>query len=199
MCEAIVSTCQESRLRRSSNRVCDVRNEAVQHLDNSCSLRALCRFVRRSVKCERWAVVSHCGFTSGEPGTQAGMISLRLTHFTQSLEHILYKQSALFSSIHALCSQSVQKAAGLMKWKWLIITRAMTAALSRHHTLAYLWHCVSGAVLYWTDTRSIYSFYPSSFLPTHWNCVGSASVFHLRRSQAVKKSDWITYELIRSA
>lgn len=136
--------------------------------------RPVC-LVELSIKWERRAVVSHCGLASGELGKQIGWSSF--ASHTHSHAHILCKQSALFPSIPALCSQSVQKAAGLMKWKWLIITRAMTAAVSRHHTLAYLWHCVRGAVLYCTNTLSIYTFfYPSStsfFLSIHVNCVVS--------------------------
>lgn len=118
--------------------------------------RPVC-LVELSIKWDRRAVVSHCGLASGELGKQIGWSSF--ASHTHSHAHILCKQSALFPSIPALCSQSVQKAAGLMKWKWLIITRAMTAAVSRHHTLAYLWHCVRGAVLYCTNTLSIYTFF----------------------------------------
>lgn len=136
--------------------------------------RPVC-LVELSIKWERRAVVSHCGLASGELGKQIGWSSF--ASHTHSHAHILCKQSALFPSIPALCSQSVQKAAGLMKWKWLIITRAMTAAVSRHHTLAYLWHCVRGAVLYCTNTLSIYTFFILHqhlfFLSIHVNCVVS--------------------------
>lgn len=147
--------------------------------------RPVC-LVELSIKWERRAVVSHCGLASGELGKQIGWSSFASN--THSHAHILCKQSALFPSIPAFCSQPIQKAAGLMKWKWLIITRAMTAAVSRHHTLAYLWYCVRGAVLYCTNTLSIYTFYPSStsfFLSIHVNCVVSiphvyiSSIFYL--------------------
>lgn len=95
-------------------------------------------------------MVSCCGFASGEIGLLLGLSSFA-TH-THSYGHI-YTITLLFPSIPALCSHSVsgvQKAAGLIKWKWPIITKAMTAAVGRHQTMAYLWRCVSGAVLYCT-------------------------------------------------
>lgn len=141
--------------------------------------RPVC-LVELSIKWERRAVVSHCGLASGELGKQIGWSSF--ASHTHSHAHILCKQSALFPSIPALCSQSVQKAAGLMKWKWLIIMRAMTAAVSRHHTLAYLWHCVRGAVLYCTNTLSIYTFF-NIFFSLHTCelcCVGSTCLHQLQ-------------------
>lgn len=92
-------------------------------------------------------MVSCCGLASGGIWFIAGMI-IPHTHL-----HIYFTQSALYShpSEPVLSSHSVawvHQAAGLLKWKWPVITKVMTAAVGRHQTLAYLWHCVSGVLLH---------------------------------------------------
>lgn len=109
VCGTSTFRCDTTVLKRStSNCVCDVRNEAVQHLDNSCSLQVLCRLVRQSVEWERWAAVSHCGLTSGEVGTQHGWSS-SASHTSHSFmnTYCINSQPCSHPYMHSVVSQSV--------------------------------------------------------------------------------------------
>lgn len=68
---------------------------------------------------------------------EVGLVMIIICHTHTLTGTHIHSQSSL-----RLCTfpsvSGVQKAAGLIKWKWPIITKAMTGAVGRYHTLAYL-------------------------------------------------------------